>query len=78
MPLKGICLLSRGTDNGIRPLRAEDGAEFLLDQCFLPEQPELAKAAQVLAERLIRSVPLWQMECNKEPGAAVAAYEAMK
>jgi hypothetical protein len=31
-----------------------------------------------LLERMIRTVPLWQMECTKAPEAAVTAYQAMK
>ena len=77
-PLKGICILSRGSENVIRPMFPEDAADFLRSQCFLPEDPELVGCALELLERLIRMVPLWQMECTKEPEAAITAYQAMK
>ena len=77
-PLKGICILSRGPENRIRPLRPDDAADFLRSQCFVPEDEEMACRALELLERLIRMVPLWQMECTKEPVAAVTAYQAMK
>ena len=77
-PLKGICILSRGSENVIRPMFPEDAADFLRSQCFLPEDPELVGCALELLERLIRMVPLWQMECTKQPEAAITAYQAMK
>lgn len=77
-PLKGICILSRGPENRICPLAPDDAADFLRSQCFVPEDSEQAGRALELLERLIRMVPLWQMECTKEPAAAVTAYLAMK
>lgn len=77
-PLKGICILSRGPENRIRSLAPEEAADFLRSQCFLPKDLELAGRAMELLERLIRMVPLWQMECTKAPGAAITAYQAMK
>ena len=77
-PLKVICILSRGSENKIWPLRADDAADFLRSQCFVPEDEEKAGRAIELLERLIRMIPLWQMECTKEPEAAIVAYQAMK
>ena len=77
-PMKGICILSRGSENRIRLLAPEDAADFLRSQCFVPEDEEMACRAIELLERLIRMIPLWQMECTKEPAAAVTAYQAMK
>lgn len=77
-PLKGICILSRGSENKIRPLCLDDAADFLQSQCFVPEDEEKAGRAIELLERLIRMVPLWQMECTKGPEAAITAYQAMK
>lgn len=77
-PLKGICILSRGSENKIRPLCPDDAADFLRSQCFVPEDEGMAAHALELLGRLIQMVPLWQMECTKEPEAAVTAYQAMK
>ena len=77
-PMKGICILSRGSENRIRLLAPEDAADFLRSQCFVPEDPEQAGRALELLDRLIRMVSLWQMECTKQPEAAITAYQAMK
>ena len=77
-PMKGICILSRGSENRIRLLAPEDAADFLRSQCFVPVDSEQAGRALELLDRLIRMVSLWQMECTKQPEAAITAYQAMK
>ena len=74
-PLKGICILKRGTENRIHRIGAEEARAMLRHQCFQPgEQPD---AAFPLVERLMELVPLWQMECTKERAAALTAWRAM-
>ena len=67
VPLSGICILSRGRENVIRPAEPEQVEEFLRSQCFPPQGLEM----------LLDRVRLWQMECTKDPQAAVTAFEAM-
>ena len=76
-PLRGICILSRGPENRIQPLALEAAAEFLLSQCFIPDDPVWAQRARSLLMRLLELVPLWQMECTKDPTAALVSSEAM-
>ena len=73
VPLKGICILSRGQENVIR--RAEIGAvsRFLLHQI----QPEDDERVIRLFEELTQIVPVWEMACNRDPGAARVAFVAM-
>lgn len=77
IPLKGICILSRGGENVIRPLDQAGSASFLSSQCCIPAAPELAVRASTLLERLMVLVPLWQMECTRDPEAALVSYHAM-
>ena len=67
VPLSGICILSRGMENVIRPAEPEQVLEFLRSQCFPPQG----------LEKLLSRVGLWQMECTKDPQAAVIAHGAM-
>ncbi len=69
VPLKGICILRRGRENRITPLTAEAALPMLRKQSNAPDSP--------LADRLAEIVPLWQMECTKEPEAALVSYAAM-
>ena len=77
VPLKGICLLKRGTENEIRPLAPEYGIALLREQAHIPEDSALRGSVFALVDALLEKVPLWQMSCNKEPVAAEIAYRAM-
>ncbi len=69
VPLKGICILRRGRENQITPLLPEAALPMLRKQCNAPDGP--------LVDRLAQIVPLWQMECTKDPQAAWVSYTAM-
>lgn len=69
-PLAGICLLERGTENRIEPLAPADALPFLLTQSCSPN-------AQPLVQLLTDTVPLWQMQCTRDPEAARMANQAM-
>ena len=77
VPLKGICILERGSENRIFPLTAEEALPMLLHQ----SQPPLEEGKQAvfcaLVRRLTESVSLWRMECTRDPQAAQVAWEAM-
>ena len=77
VPLKGICILERGTENRIQPLPPEDALEFLLWQSYCPLNPEKEPQRLLLANKLAHCVPLWKMECTKDLEAAKTAYRAM-
>lgn len=77
VPLKGICSLRRGKENLISVAEPKDVIELLYQQVHMPADPDLAQKAFSLVDILARNVPLWVMDCNKEPDAAVVAYRAM-
>ena len=77
VPLKGICILTRGCENRIWPIAPDDAMAMLHKQAEQSEDPEKQSLCQALVLRLSGTVPLWQMECTKEPQAALTAYEAM-
>ena len=76
-PLKGICSLRRGKENQIRPGSRNDLIELLRKQVHIPEDPSLAERTLELLDSVMQMVSLWEMECNKEPEAALTAYSSM-
>ena len=78
VPLKGICLLHRGSENMIRCAEPKDLIDFLRRQAHVPTDASLAQKAFSLVDALAETVPLWEMNCNKELDAAQVAYSAMK
>ena len=77
LPLKGICVLRRGPENHIRRCEPEKYLDFFMKQTLIPEEADLAEKAMALLERLARTVPLWEMACNREPEAAMVSRSAM-
>lgn len=77
LPIKGICFLQRGKENVIRRASPEDCMAELLHQSFIPEDPDGEARAFALAAVLARQVPLWTMECTKDPAAARVSHQAM-
>ena len=75
VPLKGICILRRGPENVIRPLKPEDAMAMLLHQTHIPEADKAL--GEALVARLAQNVSLWEMECTKDPEAAVVSHRAM-
>ena len=70
VPLQGICLLRRGSENRIESLSPHQAAPLLLPLCAQPEDAPLLSA---IANR----VGLWRLQCTISPEAARTAYEAM-
>ena len=77
LPLKGVCILSRGSVNRICATLPEDAAEMLRHQCMIPANPVLQAKALSLVDDLMNFVPLWKMECTKDPEAARISWSAM-
>ena len=77
VPLKGICILTRGTENRIWEADKAEALPMLLHQSSEPREESQLPRFQRLVELLAQSVPLWQMECTREQDAALTAYHAM-
>ena len=77
VPLKGICILERGMENRIRRILPEEAMPMLLHQSGSPLSPELLSQYHALINTLATKVPLWSMECTKDPQAALVAHHAM-
>lgn len=77
IPLKGLCVLRRGTENRIRPIRPEEAAEMLRRQSVPPTDPAKLPQYHFLVDMLAQNVPLWQMDCTKDPEAARISHAAM-
>ena len=77
VPLKGLCILERGRENRIAPIPPEAALPMLLHQSQGPLAEEGQEAFASLVRRLAETVPLWRMECNRDPSAALTAWEAM-
>lgn len=77
LPLKGICFLRRGKENRIWLGDSQKLWDEIAHQCLIPDDPEGKTNSLALIDGLLRFVPLWEMECTKDPSAAVLSYNTM-
>lgn len=77
VPLKGICLLRRGSENRIEPVGPDRFWQTLCAQANIPEEDCLREKALSLARQLAEKVPLWEMACTRDVQAAQVSYDAM-
>lgn len=76
-PLKGICILRRGSENVIHRIRPEDALPMLHHQSYLFTDVAAQEKVFALVNKLAASVPLWEMHCTKDAAAALLSHQAM-
>lgn len=78
VPLQGLCILRRGSENTIRRISAKEAYPDLLRQIYRPFADEnKMKRTLELMDQLLR-MPLFYMKCTISREAAQMAYAAMK
>ena len=77
VPLAGICILERGSEDKIFRVKTEEALPMLLHQSYRPLSPDREDTFRQLVETLATKTPLWRMECTRDPGAARVAFDAM-
>ena len=77
LPLKGICILYRGVENEIVPIRPDEAIQMLCHQCLMPGESSPSAHVSSLIDRLMELVPLWKMYCTKDSDAARISHDAM-
>lgn len=77
VPLGGICVLTRGPENRIRPISAPEALPMLLSQTYRPLDHGKTARWEELVRGIAGMVPLWHMECTRDPDAARISQAAM-
>lgn len=78
VPLKAVCLLERGAKNEIAPSDTDTVLDKIFRQVLLPEDAEQMIKQLDLMDRLIGTVPIYNLKCNMSREAALVAYRGMK
>ena len=76
-PLKAICLLQQAAHNRIRRVKGKEILPRLMQQVYLPRDPEALQATLALVAGLVEQVPAYILECNMSPEAAQVALDGM-
>lgn len=75
--LGGICMLRRGEVNKIEPYGGPAAVKEILEQTARVSHPEYMMNMLGLIDKLLLKVPVWRMECNMDPEAAILSHKVM-
>lgn len=78
VPLKGICILERGTENTIRCISVQEALPMIFQQSHRPLDPMDLTALLSLVDKLTRQVNIYKLACNMHPDAVTVAYNGMQ
>lgn len=77
VPLAGIAMVHRGDTNEIARWNGRDAIHAVMTQVNRPRDPAFRIRLLELLDKLFREVPVWKLQCNMNPEAALVSYEAM-
>ena len=77
VPVGGICILERGEKNKIEPCSKIVALQKLLSFSGRTQNAELLNSVLDVLEEILTDIPIWRMECNMDPEAAILSYETM-
>ena len=77
VPLRAVCVLTRGETNRIQPITAQEALPILLQQSHRPLQPRLMPQYLALIDALTKHAMFYRLACNMNPEAAQVAFDGM-
>ena len=78
VPLRAICLLTRGEHNEIQPISPIEAYPMLVQQIYRPLDEAALHQTMGLIDRLLGHVRFWRLRCRPDLQAAEVAWQAMK
>ena len=77
VPLKGVCLLRRGTENKIKKISPGEYIEFFIQQFYFDIQSGDTPKVLDFLNKMVERVPFYLLECDISEDAARCSFEAM-
>ena len=77
LPLKAVCVLTRGETNAVRPVNFSEIYPLLMGQSYRPAQKEALIKTFELIKKLGESTAFYILKCNLDPLSADVAFEGM-
>ncbi len=77
VPLKGIAILARDTENHIHKLESAKALPKILNQTYRPKDKlQMLKILDIL-DKILNQVPVYSLYCNMEDDAVLTSYNGM-
>ena len=75
--LCGIVFLERGSENRIDRIGFSQALPTMIQQTYRPDEKDALEKTLEIIKKLGSSLPLYRLQCNMQPEAALTAYEAL-
>ena len=77
-PIGGIVLLKRGEENVMRPVSPADAVPYVMSQSLWRLSKEQMQSQLMLIDKLMRSVPIWELTCRNDDDAAILSHRVLR
>ena len=79
VPVAGICFLKQGAQNSIRRLSSGEAVSKIVSQTIRKfKDAESLDRLMCHLDKLVRQIPVFELENRPEPEAALLSYNTMK
>lgn len=75
--LSAICILMRGNENKIERVASGEILEALLNQTYIPKNPQSLVKTLELLDKVLTSVPVYRLYCDISEEAVKCSFEGM-
>lgn len=72
-----VVFLKRGSENVIRPVKAAEAVPFLFSQMAMVQPRVHTERMLDLADKFLRTVPVWELTCRNDDEAAYVSHAAL-
>ena len=78
VPIRAITFLKRGSENKVSKLPVNEAVKLLFGQTIRPARQDRAIKVLEAVDSVLRSVPVFSLECNMDDEAAFASYNGIE
>lgn len=78
VPIKAVCILNRGEKNSIKKLAPHEAISTVLTQTLRTNDMAEMEKVLKMTDKLLQSVPFYELYCNMEDEAAEVSYNGMQ
>ena len=76
-PLTDVCKIERSKINKTEPMSKEEGILLLMQQIYMPYDPQMRLKTIDLIYKVAEKVNFWKIRCNMDIEAAEISYKAI-
>ena len=76
--MRAITFIKRGTENKVSKMPVEEAIKLLFGQTIRSAYEDRALKSLEAVDSILRSVPVFSLECNMDDDAAITSYNGIE